>query len=338
MKGDKYLDFENYLKNSNKDYLEFTFEQIEGILGQKLAPSAYNHVAYWYHPESHTFPLAWHNAGYKMQGLDLKGHKVSFIKGNALDNLNKEIQPPKLVQTQRALSRTKPSIEVDLVIEKGNEFLKNLNCENSRYLSWEHCYTAFADCKELTEDKIEFLCLHLAFYLASWGMYRGSSFLLWKDYLVHIEAVKEIYNPEYKPLWGISCNDLLTEDNLDLIIKLSDKLKTIYIDKRKDIDDYDGVSDILITKILMGTLGCVPAYDRFFVETLRTYKIAAGSYNKKSLIDLAVYYNENREALDDFKKKLFVQRCIKYPEMKILDMAFWYIAFEKSEDKEDNTI
>jgi hypothetical protein len=278
--------------------------------------------------------LAWSNAGYKLKNLNLKAQSVAFVKEDAFGNLNLVPKFNKTTQeSQRIINRTKPSIEINFVIDKGNEFLRNLNSENSRYLSWEHCYTAFADCKELTDDKVDFLCLHLAFYLASWGMYRGSSFLLWKDYLVHRDAVKELYHTEYKPLWGISCKDLLTEDNVDLIIKLSDKLKTIYIDKRKDIDDYDGVSDILITKILMGTLGCVPAYDRFFVDTLRTYKIAAGSYNKRSLIDLALYYSDNREKLEDFKKRLFVQRCIKYPEMKILDMAFWYIAFEKSEDK-----
>jgi hypothetical protein len=32
----------------------------------------------------------------------------------------------------------------------------------------------------------------MAFYLASWGMYRGSSFLLWKDYLIHQEVVDNI--------------------------------------------------------------------------------------------------------------------------------------------------
>jgi hypothetical protein len=64
------------------------------------------------------------------------------------------------------------------------------------------------------------------------------------------------------------------------------------------LDDYDGVSDILITKILMGTLGCVPAYDRFFVDTIRNYKIASGNFNRKSLYDLAEYYNDNRIALE----------------------------------------
>ena len=44
----------------------------------------------------------------------------------------------------------------------------------------------------LTEEKIDFLSLHLGFYLASWGMMRGSTELLDKDYKIHIPAVKVI--------------------------------------------------------------------------------------------------------------------------------------------------
>ena len=57
-----------------------------------------------------------------------------------------------------------------------------------RFRSWEHCYSYFqgrpTDC--------DLASLHLAFYLASWGMYRGSSFLLQKDYRVHCAVVEEL--------------------------------------------------------------------------------------------------------------------------------------------------
>ena len=60
--------------------------------------------------------------------------------------------------------------------------------KHHRYKSWEHCFSYFS--KKKLDEAIA--CLHLSFYLASWGMYRGSSFLLWKDYLVHREVVKHI--------------------------------------------------------------------------------------------------------------------------------------------------
>ena len=332
MKGQKFIDFENYLKNSEQDFLEFSFEKIESIIGQKLPTSAYQYEAYWYHPESHTFPNAWKNAGYRMNRLDLRGQIVSFLKaGWGIDTVESS---PKIKKTHNIIDTRSALIDINVVIAKGNEFLKSMNNENSRYLSWEHCYTAFNTHNDTGEYSIDFLCLHLAFYLASWGMYRGSSFLLWKDYLVHKDTVVELLQAKYQPLWGINCEELLQGNNIELIMELSDKLREIYIEKRRNHDDYEGVSDILVTKILMGTLGCVPAYDRFFVDTIRNYKIASGNFNKKSLNDLAMYYNDNRAELDEFKNQLLEQRKINYPEMKILDMAFWYMSYEKVQDKE----
>ena len=55
----------------------------------------------------------------------------------------------------------------------------------NRYESWKHCYEAFED---VSKDN-DYLALHLGFYLASWGMYRGSTGLLQKDYKIHVGAV-----------------------------------------------------------------------------------------------------------------------------------------------------
>ncbi len=332
--GSKFVDFARFLENSKEPYIELTFEQIESIMSQKLSPSAYQYEAYWYLSPTHTFPRTWLSVDYKMDKLDLKGQRVSFIKDSAEMSIPKPFDTKILQSTVLVPRKEKLQIEVVFVIDKANEFLNNLNSdENSRYLSWEHCYTYFASCKELNDQNHDILALHLAFYLASWGMYRGSSFLLQKDYKVHKDAIKEIYNSKYKPLWGITCDAILTSNNLDLIFELSDKLREIYVEKRKNLDGYDDISSVLITKILMGTLGCVPAYDRFFMSTIKKFKIASGNYNKQSLHDIAAFYNDNREELQQFKQKLENCRGIDYPEMKILDMSFWYIAFEKESRK-----
>jgi hypothetical protein len=59
---------------------------------------------------------------------------------------------------------------------------------HDRLRSWDHCYNFF----QSKFDSAEHASLHLAFYLASWGMYRGRSFLLKKDYLIHLDAVKKL--------------------------------------------------------------------------------------------------------------------------------------------------
>ncbi len=89
-----------------------------------------------------------------MNSLDLRGQIVSFKKvGWGIDTVESF---PKIKKTHNTIDTRSALIDINVVIAKGNEFLKTLNIENSRYLSWEYCYTA----------------------LASWGMYRGSSFLL----------------------------------------------------------------------------------------------------------------------------------------------------------------
>ena len=63
--------------------------------------------------------------------------------------------------------------------------------EDHRYKSWEHCYNFFKKIskKKLDEEELDLAQLHLAFYLASWGMYRGSSFILQKDYTIFKKIV-----------------------------------------------------------------------------------------------------------------------------------------------------
>lgn len=67
------------------------------------------------------------------------------------------------------------------------------NDANHRYRSWDHCYSFFKNLYSAKNDKdVGLAALHLAFYLASWGMYRGSSKLLQKDYKIHTPIVQEL--------------------------------------------------------------------------------------------------------------------------------------------------
>ena len=57
------------------------------------------------------------------------------------------------------------------------EDFKNLRTTYHRYSSFDYYYSYFLNNGDLIED-MEKSCLELAFYLASWGMFRGSSFLI----------------------------------------------------------------------------------------------------------------------------------------------------------------
>jgi len=77
--------------------------------------------------------------------------------------------------------RTLSDDEVLRLADCGKTFYAELQKDpHGRYRSWEHCYAAFADAFDQVErgEEVDYdhLGLHLAFYLASWGMYRGSVF------------------------------------------------------------------------------------------------------------------------------------------------------------------
>ena len=108
-------------------------------------------------------------------------------------------------------------------------------------------------------------------------------------------------------------------------------MKSHYGDIRKSVKEADvknKLSTTLITKILMGALGCVPAYDRYFIDGIKDQKVTTGNYNTKSLLGLVDFYEKNYVKLEKARKKLKVYD-LPYPQMKLLDMGFWQIGFDR---------
>lgn len=220
---------------------------------------------------------------------------------------------------------------VEEINKKANKFYQDAQQENHRFLSWEHCYEKFylARCEE--DPDVDALSLHLAFYLASWGMYRGSSFLLKYDYRIHIPVVKEILKTEYDCLFGLTCQDLLKNKTIqERLASLEKNIDAHYEKVRQKVSSRDiakEISTILITKVLLGTLGCTPAYDRFFILAVRKKGITSGIYTHKSLLRLAKFYEEHKRFFEKERKKYKVGN-LPYPQMKFLDMAFWQMGNE----------
>ena len=212
-----------------------------------------------------------------------------------------------------------------------SEFSNYLATPNHRYLSWEHCYDAFQHERNSPSPNFDLLSLHLAFYLASWGMYRGSSNLLQKDYLIHLNAINILWQPKYNSLWGKVWADPRTDRaDIDLLFNqngLIDELSTYY--------NNVGVSptDTLITKIIMGTMGCLPAYDRF----LRSGLAADGlikNFGRNSFEAIINRYGTSIGfALPNYTSMIHTN--LVYPQMKIIDCIYWQCGYYIDElDKE----
>ncbi|MHA1972493.1 MAG: hypothetical protein ACTSW1_05860 [Candidatus Hodarchaeales archaeon] len=200
-----------------------------------------------------------------------------------------------------------------------NETEKNKGRKpNERYTSFDYCYNYFYSFykDEKTEqisnkENIQTSCLQLGFYLASWGMLRGSSFLLQKSsrhYVNLIEAISEM-SPE---LWAIDV-DTYNEDNLEILLKCK---RRISIELGKE----NNPSDTLITKIMLGVFGNVPAFDQYVKKSFKIYK-----FDKRSLRKIKVFYENNKKTIDEIKIPTIDfwngnETSVLYPKAKIIDM------------------
>lgn len=197
---------------------------------------------------------------------------------------------------------------------------------SNRQNSWIYCHQAFAAAFNKSDhsvDERDSLALHLAFYLASWGMLRGSSPLLQCSYKVHLGAIDTLLEPQYRPLRDISAETLCHEENLDLLMKLKKALVKHYkgalSSYAKGKSKYSP-SDTLITKILLGTLACVPAYDQYFVEALGRFGLNPKQFSRTSIKAIAGFCQANTSILTQWRNACKEQY---FPDMKLLDLAFW---------------
>lgn len=206
---------------------------------------------------------------------------------------------------------------MDLNITKYVENYENSQNERfTRYRSWRYCYDFFQN--EFKKERIDtnLLSLNLAFFLASWGMYRGSSKLINYDYTIHNNAVKILYR--YKD------SDVR---ELERTIALKDELIKHYKENAGNIS-----LDMLVSKIILGTLGTSIAYDEYAKKALRELKDnnLQQTFSRKGIKKLLQFYQYNKDEIDSL--------CYKYnyPIMKILDM--YLFEYGKSFNKKRLTI
>ncbi len=189
----------------------------------------------------------------------------------------------------------------------------------SRYTSFDYCFNYFQSHSEADRlgylaqgEALQLSCLHLGFYLASWGMLRGSSTLLQRSARSFVPVVEALVAapPE---LWTTDA-DHYSDDAIAAILAFASTLRGAL---------HDRASDILVTKILLGTMGCVPAFDTNF-----TRGFGVTTFGRKSLRKVGQFYRDNaedvevhREATLDFETGQPTER--RYTQAKVIDMIFF---------------
>lgn len=107
---------------------------------------------------------------------------------------------------------------------------------DGRYSSFDYCFNYFQSFREnnkiqdiASSKNIQTSCLQLGFYLASWGMLRGSSFLLKRSTKFYIPLIQ--YIAEVRPLvWDIDVPKY-TEGNIALLIDCRNGIKRHWVAK-----------------------------------------------------------------------------------------------------------
>jgi len=189
-----------------------------------------------------------------------------------------------------------------------------------RYTSFDYCYNYFRATNDLLKDN-EKSCLTLGFYLASWGMFRGSSFLLQKS-VKHFQPTIEYIATLNKSVWTIDV-DNYDEETIQTIIRIYNEIKKRLIK--------NGNADLtLTTKILLSVFGFIPAFDNFFCNTFRViYDGQCGfrRVNPNSLNRIKDFYKNNKVIIDKLSREIFTtdfqtgrKTKINYPKAKIIDM------------------
>ena len=313
--------FLDFLNNSEKDSITLSLDEVREKLGLDekgnpvLCKTPNNNQEFWSYDTQHRFPYFLGNNGWKCSSHysgDIK--QISFTRTNVKKGSSKKRE-----------IRTPIDFNVSEFIQYGLKFDESFTANDDpkspnyhvipgheREKSWNYCYEVFGTINK-PNPNIDYLCLHLAFYLASWGMYRGSTFLFRNDYKVHESVVREIIN--HKNLRG----QIPNEENIAEIIELINFIKSAYGEHNKP-------TKTLITKIMLGTLACVPAYDTYVVKTIKKYRLVS-DLTENSLLSLGKLYKDNEDIINNTNKE--------YPPMKFLDMAFFRESYDGKKDDED---
>ncbi len=202
--------------------------------------------------------------------------------------------------------------------------------EHHRYRSWEYCYGYFRQARRsgLALDR-DHAALQLAFYLASWGMYRGSGFLLQHAYTVHRGIVDLVAEARFDALWEADFGSSAADAQFTPFVSdLVRDIRVVYMPFAQATGAAQA-TDTLVTKVILGTFGCLPACDRYFIDGFKSEGLGFSSFNDKFVGRILRFCQSHLAELQEEQAEIEQQSGIRYPLMKLVDMYFWQIGYEK---------
>jgi hypothetical protein len=194
---------------------------------------------------------------------------------------------------------------------------------DARYTSFDYCFNYFQSFRDqdrareiAAHENMQLSCLQIGFFLASWGMFRASSRLPSKS-VTQFEPLVHVIAETPRSVWEIDAH-CYSGENLAALIRLGHRIEATFTHY---------VTPTLVTKIMLGVYGSVPAFDSFVTKGLRKGGLPA-SFSAATLRQLGRYYERNTEAIDrhltttyDFDTGQPTDR--RYTRAKVIDMIFF---------------
>lgn len=245
---------------------------------------------------------------------------------------------------------------MDLKRNDISQIIERVKKENepavSRGRSFDYCYNYFRTNTgvQLTKD-IEKSCLAIGFYLASWGMFRSRGFI-WTKSVKCFEPLIEFISKSKtdSAIWDLDL-DNYNPENIQKICNLYDeiydvlKMKIFNNELSEQLPSHTvhSPSKTLVTKIMLGVFGSVPAFDtnfNKFLEDLSNGKRGLNSFNAETLDFISQFYCANETVINnlsdstqtiDFKNGKLTG--LRYTKARIIDM-YGFIIGERILKKE----
>lgn len=159
-------------------------------------------------------------------------------------------------------------------------------------------------------------------------MYRGSSFLLQYAYAVHCGVVDLVADARLDGLWGADFG--AGEADLQLVPLVGELIAGVQ-QAYKPFVAATGSSQptaTLVTKVILGTFGCLPACDRYFIDGLKSQGLKYSYLNDKFVERILGFCHEHLPELQKEQASIERRGGFRYPLMKLVDMYSWHLGYE----------
>ncbi|AVK08043.1 MULTISPECIES: hypothetical protein [Pseudomonas aeruginosa group] len=203
--------------------------------------------------------------------------------------------------------------------------------EYPRLKAWEFLWEYIWDSRRSWDDlvapeQLDTTALHLGFYLANWGMFRGSSGLLQNSNLDLMKALaRQLFGGPGPELFELSLVDFAA--SAPRLARNQELLETV-LGAMDTLSSRVSWTDTLKSKILLGVWGEFPALDRYYVAACRALYPRRAHLTRASGKTLTALHGLIGAERLSFPRLETARQGLLYPTGRLADMAFFQYGLE----------